>query len=64
MFKINISTKEGKTYKFELESEVLTEKELHATIQGNDLLPSLEGYEFEIRYWCYQRLVEAGRARR
>lgn len=48
MFKINVSTKEGKTYKFELESEVLTEKELHAKIQGNDLLPSLDGYEFEI----------------
>jgi small subunit ribosomal protein S6e len=48
MFKINISTKEGKTYKLELESEALTEKELHSKIPGNDLLPALDGYELEI----------------
>lgn len=47
-FKINISNKEGKTYKLELESEELNGKELHNKIQGSELLPALEGYEFEI----------------
>ena len=47
-FKINISNKEGKTYKLELESEELLGKELHNKIQGKELLPSLEGYELEI----------------
>ena len=48
MFKINISDKNGKTYKLELESEELNGKELHDKIQGKELLPALEGYEFEI----------------
>jgi len=48
MFKINISDKTGKTYKVELNSEVLVGKELHEKISGNDILPTLEGYEFEI----------------
>lgn len=47
-FKINVSEKSGKTYHFELESEELNEKELHQTVLGKDLLPDLEGYEFEI----------------
>jgi len=48
MFKINIGTKEGKTYKLETESETLLEKSLHDKIQGKDISPDLEGYEFEI----------------
>ncbi len=48
MFKINIAEKSGKTYKFELETEEFLGKELHNKIQGKDLLPNLNGYEFEI----------------
>ena len=47
-FKINISNKEGKTYKLELESEELIGKELHDKIYGKEILPLLEGYELEI----------------
>ncbi len=47
-FKINIGTKEGKTYKLETESESLIEKELHDKINGKDVSQDLEGYEFEI----------------
>jgi small subunit ribosomal protein S6e len=47
-FKINISEKSGKTYKLELESEDLNGKELHDKIPGKEILPALEGYEFEI----------------
>jgi len=48
VFKINISNKDGKTYKLELESEELIGKQLHDKIQGKDLLADLDGYEFEI----------------
>jgi len=48
MFKINISEKTGKTYKLELESEELIEKELNDKISGKILSSNLEGYEFEI----------------
>jgi len=48
MFKINISEKSGKTYKFELETEELMGKELKEKIQGRYLLPELDGYELEI----------------
>jgi len=48
MFKINIAEKSGKTYKLELETEEFLGKELHSKIQGKDLLPNLNGYEFEI----------------
>jgi len=47
-FKINIGTKEGKTYKLEAESEVLMEKSLGDIIPGNDIYPELKGYELEI----------------
>ncbi len=47
-FKINISDKTGKTYKLELESEELVGKALHDKVSGKDILPDLEGYEFEI----------------
>lgn len=48
VFKINISDKNGKTYKFELESEGLIGKELGQKIDGKEFLPALEGYELEI----------------
>lgn len=49
VFKINIGTKQGKTYKLETENKALIGKELHQKIQGKDVSPDLEGYEFEIR---------------
>jgi small subunit ribosomal protein S6e len=48
MFKINIGTKQGKTYHFELESEELVGKKLHEILNGKDLKEELDGYEFEI----------------
>ncbi len=48
-FKINIGTKEGKTYKLEVESEELVGKSLGETISGKDISKDFEGYEFEIR---------------
>ena len=52
-FKINIGTKNGKTYKLETEAKGVEGKELHQKILGKDLdlaseLKSLEDYEFEI----------------
>lgn len=48
VFKINIGTKEGKTYKIEIESEALIGKELGQKIKGSEVSPDLEEYEFEI----------------
>lgn len=47
-FKINIGEKSGKTYKLEIEGSALIDKELKSKIQGKDVSPDLEGYEFEI----------------
>ena len=52
-FKINIGTKNGKTYKLELESKSIEGKELHQKVLGKELdlaseLKALEDYEFEI----------------
>ncbi len=47
-FKINIGTKEGKTYKLEIEAEELIGKSLGDKISGEDVYPELKGYEFEI----------------
>ncbi len=47
-FKINIGTKEGKTYKLESETEELVGKELGEKIPGKTISADLEGYEFEI----------------
>jgi ribosomal protein S6E (S10) len=47
-FKINIGTKEGKTYKLEIESEELVGKSLGDKMPGKDLSKDFEGYEFEI----------------
>ena len=53
VFKINIGTKTGKTYKFETEAKSVEGKELHQKILGKELglnqeLKNLEDYEFEI----------------
>ena len=48
-FKINIGTKEGKTYKLETESEELVGKSLGDKISGKELNKDFEGYEFEIK---------------
>jgi small subunit ribosomal protein S6e len=48
VFKINIGTKEGKTYKLEVENEDIVGKQLHEIIEGKELNPELIGYEFEI----------------
>ena len=48
MFKINISEKSGKTYKIEAEAESLIDKELRDKVDGKEISPDLEGYEFEI----------------
>ncbi len=47
-FKINIAEKSGKTYKLEVETETLSEKALSDKVQGKEISPDLEGYEFEI----------------
>ncbi len=47
-FKINIASKEGNTFKLELETEEIVGKNLHDKIEGKMILPDLEGYEFEI----------------
>ena len=48
VFKINMGTKSGKTYKIETESVSLLGKKIHDKIQGIEVSPDLEGYEFEI----------------
>ncbi len=47
-FKINIAEKSGKTYKIEIGTETLSEKALSDKVQGKEISPDLEGYEFEI----------------
>ena len=47
-FKINISNKQGKTFKLEAEAPALVGKQLHDKINGKDISPDLEGYELEI----------------
>lgn len=47
-FKINISNKEGKTFKLETEAEGLKGKELGDKIPGDLVSPDLAGYELEI----------------
>jgi len=47
-FKINISDKDGKTYKLELESEELIGKQIKDKISGNIILADLHDYELEI----------------
>ena len=48
-YKINIGTKEGKTFKLEADAPALEGKELGQTVKGEDVSPDLAGYEFEIK---------------
>jgi small subunit ribosomal protein S6e len=48
MFKLNISEKNGKTFHLESETENLFGKSLKEKIEGKEISPDLEGYEFEI----------------
>jgi len=48
VFKVNIGTKDGKTFKLETEKSVFEEKNLGEKIQGKDISLDLNGYEFEI----------------
>ena len=48
-FKINIGTKEGKTFKLESEAQALVGKSLGDKIKGEEISPDLAGYEFEIK---------------
>jgi len=48
VFKINIGTKDGKTFHLDSDSEEFMEKELHSKIEGKDVNSELNGYEFEI----------------
>lgn len=48
VFKINIGTKEGKTYKTEVEAPALIGKELYDKVSGKEIPGEFEGYEFEI----------------
>lgn len=47
-FKINIGTKKGLTFRFEIESDVLIGKKIGDIIKGEDLKPELKGYELKI----------------
>lgn len=47
-FKINLSTKQGKTFKLETEAKALEGKSLGEKVNGKDISQDLEGYEFEI----------------
>ena len=47
-FKINLSTKDGKTYKLEAEAPGLMNKALGDKIKGEDVSADLAGYELEI----------------
>jgi len=48
MFKINFSTKDGKTYKLEAEAPSLMQKQLGNKINGEDVSTDFAGYELEI----------------
>jgi small subunit ribosomal protein S6e len=48
VFKINIGTKEGKTYKLEENAPLLIGKKLNEKIKGEEINSDLKGYEFEI----------------
>jgi len=48
VFKVNIGTEKGKTYKIETEAEELIGKSVGDKIIGRVISPDFEGYEFEI----------------
>ena len=47
VFKLNISDK-GKSYKLEIEDEILVGKGIGDKVDGKEIKPELEGYELEI----------------
>jgi len=47
-FKINISTKDGKSWKLDSDSEILIGRKLGETIKGQEITPDLAGYELKI----------------
>lgn len=47
-FKINIGTKEGKTFRLEVETENLIGKKIGEKIDGSEISDDLAGYELEI----------------
>jgi len=47
-FKINLSTKDGKTFKIEAEANALVDKQLGDKIDGKLVSPDLEAYELQI----------------
>ncbi len=47
-FKFNIADKEGRSWKFELESEAVVGKNLGDKFDGKEIKPELEGFELEI----------------
>ncbi len=48
VFKVNIGTKEGKTYKIESSSEELIGKSMGEKVPGELISPDMSGYELEI----------------
>ena len=48
VFKINLSEKNGKTFKIESDSEGIIGKSLRDKVSGIEISPELNGYEFEI----------------
>lgn len=48
-YKVNISSKEGKSWKIELESEIFVGKKLGEIINGAEISSELAGYELEIK---------------
>ena len=47
-FKINISNKQGKTFKLETDAPAIFGKQLHDKINGKDVSPDLDSYELKI----------------
>jgi len=47
-FKLNISNKDGKSWKLELADESIVGKSVGDKIEGKEIKPELDGYEFEI----------------
>ncbi len=48
-FKINLSSKDGKTFKLEAEAPALIDKKLGEKVSGKDVSEDLDGYELEIK---------------
>lgn len=48
VFKINISTNQGKTFKLEAEAIGLKQQKIGDVVKGEEILPDLSGYELQI----------------